>query len=131
MTKDQRVRLILDTSAVLAYARGSINVGETITEVIQEGGWIGASVVCLAEASRVVPQQDAFGVPLLANHDRFVALPAEEGEWRKLAWWAKTLDGVDRAATAIEALDRRGYVVTAEPEVYEEKVDGELPVIAI
>ena len=36
--RDPRVRLILDTSAVLAYVGESIDVGEPITEIVDEDG---------------------------------------------------------------------------------------------
>jgi hypothetical protein len=129
--KDTRVRLVLDASAVLAYAAGSINVGETITEVADEGGQFGASVVALAEASRVVRDDDALGVPLLARHVRFVPLPALAEDWARIAWWSRTLGRLDRAAALVEALDRDGYVVTAEPDGYDVKGLGELPVIVV
>ena len=44
--KDPNVRLVLDTTAVLAYAETSIHVGETIAEVLDEGGRFGVPVYC-------------------------------------------------------------------------------------
>jgi hypothetical protein len=44
--------LVLDTSAIAAFAAGSVNVGEPITEVHSEGGRIVVPVVCLIEAAR-------------------------------------------------------------------------------
>jgi hypothetical protein len=129
--KDQQVRLVLDSTAVLAYSAGPIHVGETITEVVDEGGRFGASVVALAEAARVVRENDAFGVPLLARHPRFDPLPARVEDWERLAWWSRTLGRLDRAAAVIEALDRDGYVVTADPDAYAVKGIDELPVIAV
>jgi hypothetical protein len=46
--------LVLDTSAKVAFAAGSIHVGEPISEVRDEGGRVVVPVVCLAEAARQV-----------------------------------------------------------------------------
>jgi hypothetical protein len=116
--KDPTVRLVLDTSAVLAYAVGSINVGETINEVVEEGGRFGASVVCLAEASRLVSEDHRLGVPLLIGHPRCVVLPVIAEDWSALALWTSALGRTDLAASLIEAVDRGGYVLTAEPFQY-------------
>jgi hypothetical protein len=129
--KDPTVRLVLDTSAVLAYAASSINLGETIAEVVDEGGRFGASVVCLAEASRLAAEDRAFGVPLLTRHTRFVVLPAAAEDWDRLGYWSK-LSRIDRAAAIVEVLDRPdGYLVTAEPGAYDMKALAGLPVISI
>jgi hypothetical protein len=129
--KNAEVRLVLDTSAVLAYARGSIHVGETIAVAADDGGLFGVSPVCLAEAHRLVEDDRADGVPLLVNHPACVvlALPAED--WSALATWTKEFGRVDLAAAFLEATDRDGFVLTGEPGSYGDKGDGALPVIAI
>jgi hypothetical protein len=43
--------LVLDRSAIVAYAAGSVHVGEPIAEVHAEGGQIVIPVVCLIEAA--------------------------------------------------------------------------------
>lgn len=129
--KDLEIQLVLDSSAVLAYAAGSIDLGETIAEVVDEGARFGASVVALAEASRLVRPDDALGIPLLTRHARFEPLPAESQDWTRIAWWSRALGSVDRAAAVVEALDHEAYVVTTEPEAYDRKGIDELPVIGV
>jgi hypothetical protein len=129
--KDPDVRLVLDLSAILAYAAGSVRLGETIIEAVEEGGRFGASVVCLAEAARLVDEDDAPRVPLLTRHWRFVMLPVLTEDWDRLALWTRSLRHVVRAASVVEALDRGGYVVTGEPDAYDIMGTGDLPVIAI
>jgi hypothetical protein len=46
------VRAILDTTAVLGYAAGSIHVGEVIAEVADEKATFGVPLPCLVEAAR-------------------------------------------------------------------------------
>jgi hypothetical protein len=116
--KDPVVKLILDSSAVLAYARGSLDVGETIAEVVDEGDAFGASVLSLAEAARLSKQGEREGISLLAAHTRFRPLPAQAADWQRLASWAGILDSVQHAAAVIEAIDRDGYIITSEPHIY-------------
>lgn len=129
--KDPGIRLVLDTSAVLAYAATSINVGETIAEVVDEGGRFGVSVLCLAEASRLVGEEHALGVPLLVQHPHCVVLPVLAEDWSAVAGWTAVLDRADLAASLIEAIDRDAYVLTGEPGHYDDKGPGELPIISI
>lgn len=52
---DVSVRIILDTSAIIAFTRERIDVGEVIAGVADEPGCaFGLPVLCLAEAARVV-----------------------------------------------------------------------------
>jgi hypothetical protein len=46
--------LVLDTSAIVAYAGGSVDVGEPMAEVGDAGGVVVVPVVCLVEAARKV-----------------------------------------------------------------------------
>jgi hypothetical protein len=129
---DPAVRLVLDTSAVLAYTGGSIDLGETIAEVVDEGGWFGASTVCLAEASRLVADDQRPRLLLLATHYRFMVLPALAEDWSQLGYWARQAGRIDRGAAVVEALARPdGYLITAEPEAYDSDALAELPVIGI
>jgi hypothetical protein len=130
--KDPAIRLVLDTSAVLAYATGSIHLGETITEVVDDGGRFDASVASLAEEIRVVDDENVLGVPLLTRHPRFAVLPVAARVWDRLGYWAKALGRFDHAAAVVEVLDRPdGYLVTAGPGGYNVEALADLPVIGI
>ena len=125
--KDPEIRLVLDTSAIVAYAATSIDVGETIAEVVDEGGRFGAPVVCLAEAARLVDESLVAGVTLLTRHSSCVVLPTLAEDWLALAAWTRRLGRVDLAVALMEATDRpAGYVLSAEREAYGE---DDIPVI--
>jgi hypothetical protein len=53
----RQIRLILDTSAVVAFGQESIDVGEPIAEVGDGGYAFGLPVVCLVEARRQIPEE--------------------------------------------------------------------------
>jgi hypothetical protein len=72
---DLPLRAVLDTSAVLAYAAGSIHVGETIGEIADENAGFAVPVVCLlAAADRVAEDQQPM-LDALAGHPHGVVLP--------------------------------------------------------
>jgi hypothetical protein len=55
---DRPVRILLDASAIVAFTRESIDVGEVIAEVDDEYASVGLPMLCLVEASRAVADSD-------------------------------------------------------------------------
>ena len=79
----RQVRIVLDTSAIVAYTRGSIDVGEVIAEVDDERAAAALPVLCLVEATQHIV--DAGHLDLLVNHSATVVIAAEARDWRALA----------------------------------------------
>lgn len=125
------IRLVLDTSAVLEYAAASVNLGETIVEVVDEGGTFAVPVLCLMQAARLVDTKLAGGLELLVAHERCVVLPVRAEDWRALVELTTVLDRADLAVCLLEAIDRGAYVITAEPDGYAPAGSDELPVIGL
>jgi hypothetical protein len=121
---DLPLRAVLDTSAVLAFAAGSIDVGETIGEIADEDAGFAVPVICLLEvASRVTadpqPMLDA-----LASHPHGTVLPLAPAEWRRVAAASSLLGDTGRACAALPVVSgQAGYVMTAEPEAYGEGIE--------
>jgi hypothetical protein len=129
MTPD--IRLILDTSAALAYTTTSVRLGETIVEVVDEGARFAVPVLCLVEAGRLVEEKLADRLDLLVAHERCVVLPMLAEDWRPVAELTAMLDRVDLAVSLLEAIDRDAYVITAEPARYGPAGQEGLPVIGL
>lgn len=119
------VRLILDTSAVVAYAHGSKHVGETIREVHLNGAEFGLPVACLASAA-----VDLQWLDLIAAHPAAVVLTTPAGDWRSLVATADLLGTVDAASAVLAAWDADCDVLTGEPAMYGPLGD-DAPVIEI
>jgi hypothetical protein len=113
---DRPVRIVLDASAVLAFCRESIHVGEVIAEVADEECLVGVPVMCLAEASRGAA--DADRLDLLVNHPAAVVLTVDPLSWRALAVVYDTVGRLDAAAALLAAVDNSGYVLTGQPRLY-------------
>lgn len=123
------VRVVLDASAIAAYAATSIAVGEILVEVGDEGAHVGLPVSCLAEAYRRVPEDQVAVVSLLAGHPTVVVVDTDPNEWLPLAQATRALGRVDTAAALLLTVAADGHLMTAEPDAYGDWKD--LPVIPI
>jgi hypothetical protein len=122
--RDPDVRLVLDESAIFAYVAGSISVGETLAEVVDEGRRYGVSVAVLAPVLAQVDEHAGALVRLLAGNARCAVLDMLSGDCGRLAEWSRRLGSLGRAASVVAALDRpAGYLLTAEPDRYGELND--------
>jgi hypothetical protein len=80
---DRPLRIILDTSAVIAYTEQSVDVGEVMSEIEDEVGGVGLPIMCLIEASHAVRDRDRLQV--LVNHPAAVLLTTRSRDWQALA----------------------------------------------
>jgi hypothetical protein len=120
------VRLVLDTTAVAAFAQGSPHVGEPIREVSDEGGMFAVPVLCLAEAGAMAKADELSLLDVLAGHPHCVRVPLPD-DWRALSAAAQVYGSVDRGAVALAVRAQySAYVLSAEPDTY-----AGLPVIGI
>ncbi|HET8661364.1 MAG TPA: hypothetical protein VFM55_20500 [Micromonosporaceae bacterium] len=115
---DTEVRAVLDTSAMLSYARGHVHVGEILVEVAEEGAYVGLPVVALLDAYSKVhdgPGRARLGVLTALPGARVLDLGAGEAAVVSLA---VGLVGGDLArAHAVWAALRHGaYYLTTQPK---------------
>jgi hypothetical protein len=123
---DAPVRVVLDTTAVVAYTRGSVNVGEIIVEVTEEKATFAVPAICLVEAARTVADMP---LRLLTVHPACRVLPLLAADWPPLAAAVRVLRRLDVIAALYAAQQADGYVLTAEPGAYGD--DGGQAVIPI
>jgi hypothetical protein len=114
------VRIILDTTAILAYAAGSIHVGEVLAEVADEPAQFAVPLGCLIEAAQRASPELLAGVHLLTAHRHGVVLPDRVDRWRALAGLARVVGRVDLAVALVAAQEYSAHVLTAEPDAYGE-----------
>ncbi|MFG2064487.1 hypothetical protein ACGFIK_24060 [Micromonospora sp. NPDC048871] len=111
------VRVILDTSAIVAFARESIDVGEVIAEVADEPDAVfGLPVLCLAEAARIVA--DSTRLDLLTGLPAALILTPDPESWRALAITHDTVGRLDAASAVLAAIDLGCDVLTGQPGLY-------------
>jgi hypothetical protein len=104
--------LVLDRSALVAYAAGSIHVGEPIAEVHSEGGRVVVPVACLIEAARDVGDDMPH---VLVDHPAVTVNPLVVETWPQLTVGARQLGRLDLASALLAATLGDGYVLTGSP----------------
>jgi hypothetical protein len=117
------VRLILDTSAIVAFTRASVHVGEVIAEIDAEDAAVGLPTLCLVEAVRSVAYIDR--LDLLVEHPAVVQLADPTG-WRAMAATADIVGRLDAAVAALLAIDLDVDVMSGVPGLYAGVGDGDL-----
>jgi hypothetical protein len=117
------IRTVLDTSAIVAYTRESIAVGEVLAEVADEAECaVGLPVLCIVEAAQRVADPHRLGL-LLRNPVTVVVTP-DPTMWERLSTTCDTVGRVDAASAACLALDEDCDVLTAQPGLYAGLDDG-------
>jgi hypothetical protein len=108
------VRLVLDTSAMAAYA-STIDVGETLGEVQESNGAFALPAACLAEAAQLLPTDV---LDLLVDNEAAAVTGLAAYEWRMLAAMRSVLGRLDAAAAFAVAEAHDCDILTAEPQLY-------------
>lgn len=118
------VTLLLDTSAVLAYAAGSMHVHEPVLVATENSEGVGVPVTCLIEAGRRDPHADLNSLLL---HPQIVVIAPDPTDADLLLDWTLYYNGRADCAAAAVASYRRAtcLVLTAEPQVY--AIGGRVP----
>lgn len=122
------IRLVLDTSAIVAYTDTSINVGETVSEVANEGCRFALPAACLVEASRRVKEDRAGDLLLLVSHPNAVVTSLAGDDWQVWAEWTHLLGRVDLAAAMVDTVQHDGWVLSGEPEAYGDWQQAVIPI---
>jgi len=123
----RRIRLILDTSAIVAYAQGSSQVGAPLIEVDAQEAAVGLPLRCLAEAGWTVRDRDR--LDLLVNHRATQVINAPD-DWSALGAVLDIVGRHDAASALRSAIDFDCAVLTAQPRLYAGMAGGG-PVIVI
>jgi hypothetical protein len=112
-------RVVLDSSAIGAFANASIHVGEVLAEIFDEpGATVGLPVEALTVAYATEPDTDR--LDLLVKRPLVEVVPAADvDEWRRTANAMRLLGTFDRAVAALLVIDgEAAYVMTCDPDVY-------------
>lgn len=121
---DRPVRVVFDTSAVLAFARESIAVGETLAELLNDGMSAAVPVLCLAEA--VPPALEAERLDALVGHPATTVVTDGPSEWRALGHLCALTGEIASASAALAAVDFDAWILTADPDRYRSVAGGTL-----
>jgi hypothetical protein len=111
------IALVIDTTAILAYAAGSMHVHEPLLLAAEAGQDVAVPVHCLIEAVRREPTID---LRELLHLDQIITLaPDRRRDADLFDDWTIYLDGrEDAAAAAVLTYRHQAGLLTGEPDLY-------------
>jgi hypothetical protein len=129
MRDDIEIRAVLDSSAMLSYARGHVHVGELLVDIADEGAYTGLPTVALLDAYSQVgadrPAHARLGV--LATLPGVEVLPLGSRETADVATTVRLVKGdLARAHAVWAALEHDAYYLTSEPHLTPSVIAPEL-----
>jgi hypothetical protein len=112
------IRLVLDSTAIAAYTRGSIAVGELLSEVDDEHGAVVIPLPCLVEAGHKTAMLERALLEALLSHPVTFLVVDNPDHWVELAELRSIVGQLDLASAALLALDEGAYVLTRDARWY-------------
>lgn len=118
------IRLVLDSTAIAAYTRGSVAVGELLGEIDDEHGAVVIPLTCLVEAgARTAMLEQPLIEALLAHRATYLVVD-DPGNWVELTELRSIVGKLDLASAALLALDCEVYVLTRDARWYSGVASG-------
>lgn len=98
--------LVLDTDAVMTYARGSLDLGERISTAADEEELVIVPALCLAEAYRRAAGDAWHYLDVLSTLGHVVVAPVEPDDCPFLGGYARKVGSKHLAQAVLEAASR-------------------------
>ena len=122
------VRLILDRSALRAYAAGSMHVAEPVHEVTEDGVRFGIPSVVAAETlATTTDTTERALLQALFEREACAMLSTRGDDWLELSYWRERTGHLDCATALLAALEHEASLLTSDLKAYGD--DGYLPLI--
>jgi hypothetical protein len=112
------IAVVLDTTAVTAWVRGSVAVGELLAEINDEHGAALIPLACLVEAAHKTALLHQAQLRLLVDHPATFLIADDPDEWPALAAMRNLVVRPDLAAAAWLSLANDVFVMTRDPRWY-------------
>jgi len=112
------VQLVLDTTAVVGFVRGSIAVGEMIAMIDAEHGAVLVPFPCLVQAAADTVDSGPW-LAILTNHQAVQVITDDFADWPMLAGIRQRIGAYEPAAAAWLALSCEVDVMTRTPRIYQ------------
>ncbi len=124
--------LLLDTSALKAYMRGSIDVGAQIADASSMNLATIVPALCFAQAYRESNRDSFHMLDVLGANPAVMVAPLEQGHCSVLGGWSRTLGSLDLAHAAVEAAANALVpIMTAHRDLVTRILPAEWPIIDI
>jgi hypothetical protein len=125
------VTVVFDTSAILAYVKGSIAVGELLSIVADDGDTVLVPATCLAEASRQVRDEDEAMVTILTGAPCVALAPLTADQAIEVGAVVRGSNSVDLGHAAVEAIGHGAQLATQHVAETSRLLPEDWPVIEL
>lgn len=112
------VTLILDRTALLAYAAGSMHAAEPVGQVLENGTRYGVPVPAVVEALAVVPGVERVALEWLLTQPGCAILSTWGDDWQELAYWHGVTGRYDAAAALLCAFEHDAAILASDTKAY-------------
>lgn len=118
MTDPREVGIVLDTTAVTAWCRESVAVGELLAIFAEEHRAALIPLACLVEAAYKTAMLQQDRLDLLVHHPATFVIADNPDDWKAIAATRQLVDRPDLASAAWLAMDGGADVMTSDPRWY-------------
>jgi hypothetical protein len=125
------VTLVLDTTAVLAYAKGSIAVGELLSIITDDGDTVLVPATCLAEAHRRLNDAEDALLAVFSTIPCVEVGPLLPSQAVEIGVAARTSGGIDAGHAAVEAVAREAQLATQDVVTMSRLLPPDWPIIEV
>jgi hypothetical protein len=125
------VTVVFDTSAVLAYVKGSVAVGELISIIADDGDAVLVPASCVAAASQHVRKDDEAMLGILAGAPCVVLAPLTPEQAIEVGAVVRDSTGIDRGHAAVEAKGHNAQLATQDVAEMSRLLPDDWPVIEL
>lgn len=125
------VTIVLDTSAILAYTKGSIAVGELLSIVADDGDTVLIPAACLAEAFRRSTESTNPLLRVLSGVPCVELAPLEADQAAETGACVRGSAGIDIGHAVVEAVARNAQLATQNGVLTGRLLPPDWPIIEI
>jgi hypothetical protein len=125
------VTVVFDTSAVLAYVKGSIAVGELLSIIADDGDTVLVPTACLAAACRQVPHEDEAMLAILAGAPCVASGPLTADQAIEVGAVTRRSSAIDLGHAAVEAVGHNAQLATQDVAAMSRLLPDDWPVIEL
>ncbi len=122
---------VLDTTAVLAYLRGTGGIGSMLSCAADKGEQVVLPALCLADAYRRADTEAALMLDVMRDLPQILVTSVEQGDCAVLGGWTGVVGRIDLAHAMIESASAHVPLVTADRELAVLILPKEWPIIDV
>jgi hypothetical protein len=125
------VTVVLDTSAIVAYTKGSVAVGELLSIIADDGDTVLIPASCLAAAGRQLGHGEEALLGVLSTAPCVALAPLTPEQAIPVGISARRAAGIDQGHAAVEAIGHSAQLATQDGAAMGRLLPAGWPIVEI